>query len=190
MAALAIVAGFSTIAWSQLAVRDHSPTQDKTIVTPVKSNSPTPSNQPAHYLKHPKVGDKIGTITFPTLKLSWPIFEGTTQKQLARGAGHYVSSVLPGLRDNTIISGHRTTVFNKLGKLHKGDLIYVRTSAGLFTYKMRSFWIVMRSNTHVIRHTKTAVLTLTTCYPFNNLDRTVKAYIVTADQIASNLSAK
>lgn len=190
MAALAIVAGFSTIAWSQFVVRDHSPNQDKPVVAPTKTNSPKPTRDPILYPKHPRVGDKVGTITFPTLKLSWPIFEGTNQKQLGRGAGHYVDSVLPGIKDNTIISGHRTTVFNKLGKLHKGDLIYIRTSAGIFTYKVRSFWIVMRTNRTVIHPTKTAVLTLTTCYPFNNLGKTVKAYVVTADQIAASLTVK
>jgi sortase A len=111
------------------------------------------------------------------------VYEGTTDAQLAKGVGHYVGSVLPGLEDNTILSGHRTTVFNRLGELNKGDEIYVKTSAGIFTYKVRSFWIVMRNNRDVIRPTWKGVLTLTTCYPFNSLVRTNKAFIVTADLV-------
>ncbi len=126
----------------------------------------------------------------PTLKLSWPVFEGTTAKQLAKGVGHYVGSVLPGVRDNTILSGHRTTVFNRLGELKRGDQIFVKTSAGEFTYKVRSFRVVSRSNKRVIMPTKTAVLTLTTCYPFNNLGKTTKAFVVTADLTAENLLNK
>jgi sortase A len=138
---------------------------------------------PPLYLTKPEVGDRIGSITFPTLDLSWKIYEGTTDAQLAKGVGHYVGSVLPGIKDNTILSGHRTTVFNRLGELNKGDEIYVKTSAGIFTYKVRSFWIVMRNNRNVIRPTWNGVLTLTTCYPFNSLVRNNKAFIVTADLV-------
>ena len=138
---------------------------------------------PPLYLTKPEVKDRIGSITFPTLYLSWTVYEGTTDTQLAKGVGHYVGSVLPGLEDNTILSGHRTTVFNRLGELNKGEEIYVKTSAGIFTYKVRSFWIVMRNNRDVIRPTWKGVLTLTTCYPFNSLVRTNKAFIVTADLV-------
>ena len=138
---------------------------------------------PPLYLTKPEVGDRIGSITFPTLDLSWTVYEGTTDAQLAKGVGHYVGSVLPRLEDNTILSGHRTTVFNRLGELNKGDEIYVKSSVGIFTYKVRSFWIVMRNNRDVIRPTWKGVLTLTTCYPFNSLVRTNKAFIVTADLV-------
>lgn len=132
---------------------------------------------------HPKINDRIGTITLPTLNLSWKIYEGTSDLQLSRGVGHYVGSVLPGVRDNTILSGHRTTVFNRLGELKKDDLIFIKTSAGVFTYKVRSFEIVVRADNHVIMPTTTAVLTLTTCYPFDSLTKTTDAYVVTADLV-------
>jgi sortase A len=157
-----------------------------TITTPAPTPTPTPSEpvpEPPLYLTKPKVGERIGAITFPTLDLSWAIYEGTTDAQLSKGVGHYVGSVLPGIEDNTILSGHRTTVFNRLGELEKGDEIYVKTSAGTFTYIVRSFWIVMRDNRKVIRPSWTGVLTLTTCYPFNSLTRTDKAFIVTADLV-------
>ena len=137
------------------------------------------------YPVHPKAGARIGTITLPNLKLSWPIFEGTTERQLAKGVGHYVGSVLPGVRDNTILSGHRTTVFNRLGELRRGDLIFVKTSAGEFTYRVRSFRVVLLSSRRVIMPTSTAVLTLTTCYPFNNLGKTTEAFVVTADMVSN-----
>jgi sortase A len=124
------------------------------------------------------------------LKESWAIYEGTTETQLSKGVGHYVGSVLPGVEDRSVLSGHRTTVFNRLGELEKGDDIYVKTSARVFTYKVRSFWIVQRSNRNVIRPSDSAVLTLTTCYPFNSLVRTNKAFIVTADLASSVTSTK
>ncbi len=155
----------------------------KVTITPTPTPTPTPTEPAPLYPVKPKVGDKIGTITLESLNLSWAIYEGTTDAQLAKGVGHYVGSVLPGIEDNTILSGHRTTVFNRLGELKAGDEIYVKTSAGLFTYKVRSFWIVQRDNRKVIRPTWTGVLTLTTCYPFNSLVKTDQAFIVTADLV-------
>jgi sortase A len=64
----------------------------------------------------------------------------------------------------------------------------VKTSAGLFTYKVRSFWIVQRDNRKVIRPTRDGVLTLTTCYPFNSLVKTDRAFIVISDLVSSVLT--
>ena len=200
-----------TIAFiSSLVISSQTPKQDEPIpnetlapsatpsttptLNPEPSPTQTPSQPPAKpvvlYPVHPRLGAKFGTITLTTLKQSWPIFEGTRDSELAKGVGHYVGSVLPGFRDNTILSGHRTTVFNDLGKLKRGDLVLVKTSAGTFTYKVRSFKIVMRSDRTVIMPTRTSVLTLTTCYPFNNLGATTKAFVVTADLVRSNLTIK
>ena len=144
----------------------------------------------AVYLRRPHYANKVGTITLPSLHLSWPIFEGTTAKLLARGVGHFRQSVLPGEGDNSVVSGHRATVFNRLGELHKGDQIFVKTSAGTFTYRVRSFRIVKRTNRTVIVSSKTPVLTLTTCWPFNHFGTTTQAFIVSADLVASRLASK
>jgi len=155
---------------------------------PTPTATPKPTSEAELYAKHPSYGSKFGTITLPSLKLSWPIFEGTSDVQLAKGVGHYTGSVLPGVDDNSILSGHRTTVFNRLGELEKGDLIYVKTAAGVFTYKVKGFRIVSRSDRTVIQPTETATLTLTTCYPFDNVGITTKAFIVTAKLVQSNLN--
>jgi sortase A len=149
---------------------------------------PTESEHIIRYPSQPEVGDRIGTITLPTLDLSWPIFEGTEDEQLALGVGHYVGSVLPGLNDNSILSGHRTTVFNRIGELEINDLILVQTELGTFTYQVRGFEIVDRSDQTVIGPTPSAVLTLTTCYPFNSLTRTTEAFIVEADLVSTTLA--
>jgi len=115
--------------------------------------------------------------------LSWPIYEGTNERQLKKGVGHFRGSVLPGEIDNSVLSGHRSTVFNRLGELKAGDLILVKTRAGTFTYRVRGFSIVKRTDRTVIVPTETAVLTLTTCYPFNHIGVTTRAYIVSADLV-------
>lgn len=151
------------------------------LPTPIPTNEPTP----ILYSVRPKYGSKIGTLTLPSLHESWTIHEGTNAEQLTRGVGHFRGSVLPGMVDNSVLSGHRTTVFNHLGRLRVGQLIYVKTSAGTFTYKIRKFRIVKKSDRTVIVRTKTAVLTLTTCYPFNHVGTTTRAFIVTSDLVGS-----
>lgn len=149
---------------------------------PTPATTSAPAALPL-YVARPKLGARVGTITLPSLKLSWPIYEGTTEAQLAKGVGHYVKSVLPGETDNTVLAGHRTTVFNRLGELKVNDKILVKTKAGTFTYQVRKFRIVKRTDRTVIVPTPTAVLTLTTCYPFNNIGATSKSFIVVADLI-------
>jgi sortase A len=139
------------------------------------------------YTKSYAIGDELGTITIPVLGLSWPIFQGTGEEQLALGVGHYVGSVLPGLQDNTILSGHRTSVFNRIGELEVNDLILIQTEPGIFTYQVRGSRVVDRDDQTVIGPNPTAVLTLTTCYPFNSLTRTTQAFLVEADLIRTVL---
>ena len=198
-----ILAGIAGVSWALFEMRPIMPEQDEAISLPAPPTSAPPeadAGAPAAteaespeapetprilYPKWPALGDKVGTITLPTLDLSWPIYEGTTEAQLSQGVGHFVGSVLPGIRDNAVLSGHRTTVFNRLGELNEGDLIFISTLAGEFTYQVRGFQVVGRTSREIIVPTPTAVLTLTTCYPFNRIGRTTDAFIVTADLVES-----
>lgn len=197
--ASAVAIGIAILAWSIFGIRETLPPQAEPIplsqipLSPNAEVTPTPEPEVVEqprvlYTARPELGDRVGTITLPTLDLSWPIYEGTQHDQLAKGVGHYVKSVLPGETDNTVLSGHRTTVFNRLGELKIDDLVAVKTSAGTFTYKVRQFRIVNRTDRTVIVPTETAVLTITTCYPFNQIGATTKAFIVVADLVDQNLN--
>lgn len=128
-------------------------------------------------------GDYIGKITIPDLKQTLPIYQGTENAQLKMGIGHYEKSVLPGVADNSVLSGHRDSVFSQLGKLKVGQFVTVETVAGTFTYKISGFRIVGANDRTVIVPTKTAVLTLTTCYPFHYIGNAPKRFIVSADLV-------
>ena len=127
--------------------------------------------------------DYLGKITIPALKETLPIYQGTENAQLKMGIGHYERSVLPGVTDNSVLSGHRDSVFSQLGRLKVGQLLTVETVAGKFTYKISRFRIVGANDRTVIVPTKTAVLTLTTCYPFNYIGSAPKRFIVSADLV-------
>jgi len=135
------------------------------------------------YPVYPVEGDNIGSLTIPDLNIKLPIIQGTNEKELSKGVGHFIQSVLPGEKDNCVISGHRETSFRQIGNLKIGDKLIVETSAGIFTYAVTGTRIVDQDDKTVIVPTDHAVLTMTTCYPFNYIGDAPERYIVSADII-------
>lgn len=131
-------------------------------------------------LKKPKVGDVIGSLTIPRIKSTIAIIEGTGSKELKRGVGHYIGSVVPGVSDNSVLAGHRDSVFRRLGEVKIGDLITVKNDYGTFVYEVHKIRIVKANDRTVIVPTKDAVLTLSTCYPFRYIGNAPKRYVVQA----------
>jgi sortase A len=124
-------------------------------------------------------GTFLGVIDIDSLKLKVNLFEGTESNALARGAGHYLKSVLPGQSDNTVIAGHRDTVFASLGKIKKGASIVITTRDGIFTYLVTGTRIVGKNDRTVIVPTESATVTLSTCYPFRFIGSAPKRFVVT-----------
>jgi sortase A len=131
-------------------------------------------------LAQPKIGDVIGSLWIPRLRRTIDIVEGTGTKELKKGVGHYVGSVLPGVSDNSVLAGHRDSVFRNLGDVKLGDLMTVRTDYGVFVYEVHKIRIVKADDKTVIVPTADAVLTLSTCYPFRFVGNAPKRYIVQA----------
>jgi sortase A len=142
------------------------------------------------YSAQPKQGEKIGELFIPKLHASMPIYEGTDEDELAKGVGHFAESVLPGVKDNCVLSGHRDTVFRKLGEVRENDLLITETSAGTFTYKVNKVRIVQQNDRTVIVPKPRATLTLTTCYPFHYIGNAPKRYVLVATLISESLNEK
>jgi sortase A len=142
--------------------------------------------QDKFYPVYPTDGGNIGSLTIPALKQKLPIFQGTGVKELREGVGHFAQSVLPGEDDNCVLSGHRETVFRRIGHLKLGNQLIVRTSAGTFTYEVTGKRIVRANDKTVIVPTEHAVLTLTTCYPFNTPGYFPDRYIVSATLVKTS----
>ena len=140
------------------------------------------------YPLYPAEGDNIGSLYIPVLKQKLPIFQGTGADELKKGVGHFIQSALPGEEDNCVLSGHRDTVFAKLGKLKIGDQLIVQTSAGTFAYEIKLIRIVDKDDKTVIVPADHAVLTLSTCYPFHFVGNAPDRYILTADFQTNNPS--
>lgn len=132
------------------------------------------------YPERPEIGDEIGELYIPKLEVTLPIYHGTNDEELEKGVGHYAGSVLPGENDNSVLSGHRDTVFRKLGEVGEGDTLLVRTSAGEFEYKVSKVRIVDKEDRTVIVPKPKATLTVSTCYPFNFIGAAPERYVLVA----------
>lgn len=153
----------------------------------VKSNTQQIKEDKELYTSRPNVGDTIGNLYIPKLEMELPIFHGTNEDELEKGIGHFAGSVLPGEKDNSVLSGHRDTIFRRLGEVGKGDLLIVTTSAGEFTYKVKNVRVVDKDDRSVIVPKPRATLTVSTCYPFQYIGSAPERYILVAELIDSKL---
>lgn len=138
------------------------------------------------YSDYPEEGEEFGQLIIPKLEAAMPVFHGADPDELAKGVGHYAASVLPGMGNNSVLSGHRGTVFRELGEVGEGDLLIVRTEAGEFTYKVHTVRIVDALDKTVIVQKDEATLTLTTCYPFGFIGDAPERYVLVAELVESN----
>lgn len=128
-------------------------------------------------------GDELGKLTIPKLDASIPIYHGTTEDEMKKGIGHVINSKLPGEDGNIVLSGHRDTVFRRLGDLEVGDSLYVENGGQSYQYKIKRIRIVSADDTTVLVPKPKETLTVTTCYPFRFIGRAPERYVLEAVRI-------
>ncbi|MEH7886687.1 class D sortase [Bacillus sp. JJ1609] len=161
-------------------------TEPKQVLASKPEKEETRPSRNSLYPEAPEQGEMIGNLSIPKLEANLPIYHGTDEDELEKGVGHFAGSVLPGEKDNSVLSGHRDTVFRKLGEVGKGDLLVVTTEAGEFTYKVRKVRIVDADDRTVIVPKPRPTLTVTTCYPFDFIGDAPQRYILVADLVKSS----
>ncbi len=133
-----------------------------------------------------KVGDAFGVLHIPRLGLDYErvVLEGTEEKQLSQGPGHYTGTAMPGEQGNVSFAGHRVgkgSPFLELDTMRAGDPIVVETAQTWFVYRVLPMdgevpgqQIVRPTQVDVIApvpggaafgEPDGAYLTLTTCHP-------------------------
>ncbi|MGG3469666.1 class D sortase [Neobacillus pocheonensis] len=129
----------------------------------------------------PKVGDTAGLLVIPKIKAELAIVEGTDPDDLEKGVGHYKGSFYPSDNGQIVLSGHRDTVFRRLGDLKIGDTLKMQMPYGNYTYEITHTKIVKSDDTSIItlQHEKEELI-LTTCYPFRYVGNAPKRYIIYA----------
>jgi sortase A len=117
----------------------------------------------------PALGARLGVLTIPRLHEQFAFYEGTSQRVLAKGPGHYVQTSLPGEPGTVAIAGHRVThthPFLRLNRIRLGDILIVRTRHGTFRYRVNARRVVLPTATWVLfRRRPLQRLVLTACHP-------------------------
>lgn len=128
----------------------------------------------------PEMGETVGILHIPKLESDLPIVEGTHEDELDRGVGHYEGTAYPLQNEQIVLSGHRDTVFRRMGELEIGDKLIIKMEYGDFTYEITETKIVDADDRTIIVPHGEEVLTVTTCYPFNFIGSAPERYIIYA----------
>lgn len=112
----------------------------------------------------------IGRIAIPAIEIDLLLIEGTSATELNWGAGHIISSALPGEAGNCAIAGHRNYVFgsyfSRLGEIVIGNVIIVNYQKESFEYVVDQIFVVEPEDISVLKSRgKQATITLITCTP-------------------------
>lgn len=142
------------------------------------------SDNQVNYTERQSIGENIGELYIPKLDAVLPIIHGTNEDELEKGVGHFAGSILPDEIDNSVLAGHRDTVFRKLGEVGLNDELIVRTEAGTFTYIVLDVQIVDSDDRTVIVSMLEATLTVSTCYPFRFIGPAPQRYVLVANLVS------
>jgi sortase A len=163
------------------------------------STSPTPSTDslaglgfaspdmtlwsPGRIAKYSSVRTEIpeAVLRIDALQLEVPIYAGTDEWNLNRGAGRLEGSAPFDVVGNTVLAAHRDGYFRSLQKLNRGDGLQVQTLHGTFRYVVTDIKIVRPTAIEVLAPTSYRTLTLVTCYPFYFIGPAPQRFIVRAE---------
>jgi sortase A len=127
-----------------------------------------------------RMGAPLAVLSIPRLRLDVPVFEGTDELTLNRGAGRIVGTARPGERGNIGIAAHRDGFFRGLKDVRLGDRIELVELGRKSSYTVDNISVVDPGDLTVLRARPQPSLTLVTCYPFYFIGGAPQRYIVQA----------
>lgn len=131
----------------------------------------------------------LAVMRIDRLGIEVPVYNGTDEIILNRGAGRIPGTAQVNAVGNLGIAGHRDGFFRGLKDIQIGDVLKLDTIHGEMTYRVGSTVIVDPSDVSVLAPTSERTITLVTCYPFYFVGHAPKRFIVQATaepQIAMN----
>jgi sortase A len=121
-------------------------------------------------------------LRIPSLNLVVPVFEGTSEQNLNRGAGRIEGTAHIGEAGNIGIAAHRDGFFRVLKDVRVGQLLVLERLDGTDTYRIVATNIVDPSDVNVLAATPKRSITLVTCYPFYFVGSAPQRFIVRAEK--------
>lgn len=122
-----------------------------------------------------------GVLRIPSLDLRVPVYTGTDEIALSRGAGRIDWTPPLGSDGNVGIAAHRDGAFAVLKSIALGDDIYVDWHGGSLRYEVIGFEVVGPGDVHVLDPAAEPRVTLVTCYPFDFVGAAPLRFIVHAE---------
>jgi len=183
LAFVLIAAGAAVLLWvgAQVALTEAYRREYETTLQHLRA-SPAPGPErslPASLTS----GESIGMLEIVRLGLSGVVIEGDSDAVLARAIGHLPDTPLPWHDGNSALAAHRDTLFRLLKGVRSGDVLRLKTPYGDFDYQVRETLIVKPEDVWVLDPTRTAMLTLISCFPFNYIGHAPERFIVRAERI-------
>lgn len=119
-------------------------------------------------------GDGVmGYIVIPKISVNLPIYHGSDEDVLAKGAGHIEQTFLPigSLGGNAVITGHRglptAEMFTRLDELEPGDCFVIHVLDRTLAYEVDQITVVLPDELEGIQPVAGEdLVTLVTCTPY------------------------
>jgi sortase A len=122
----------------------------------------------------------MALLEMPDVGLKVPVYEGASDVNMDRGAGHIKGTARPGGGGNVGIAGHRDGYFRVLKDAEIGDSLTLQTATGQRRYTVNEILIVDPLDIEVLDSSEDQRITLVTCYPFYFVGDAPQRYIVKA----------
>ena len=130
----------------------------------------------------------LAILTIDKLDLKVPVYDGTDEINLNRGAGRIKGTGRIDTPGNMGIAGHRDGFFRALKDIEVGDSMDMLTFQGKSEFVVSSITIVDPSDVSVLAPTDDTTITLVTCYPFYFVGHAPKRYIVKGELVPSQVN--
>ena len=129
----------------------------------------------------------LAILSIDTLNLKVPVYNGTDEINLNRGAGRIKGTARIDAPGNLGIAAHRDGFFRVLKDIQLGDSIGMLTTKGQREFVVSSITIVDPTDVSVLAPTDDSTITLVTCYPFYFVGHAPKRYIVKGELLSNQL---
>ena len=130
----------------------------------------------------------LAIMSIDKLDLKVPIYNGTDEVNLNRGAGRIKGTARIDSPGNLGIAGHRDGFFRGLKDIEMGDSIDMLTYQGKKEFVVSSITIVDPTDVSVLAPTDNSTITLVTCYPFYFVGHAPKRYIVKGELVSNQVN--
>jgi sortase A len=130
----------------------------------------------------------LAILSIDKLDLKVPVYNGTDEVNLNRGAGRIKGTARVDSPGNLGIAAHRDGFFRVLKDIEIGDSIDMLTHQGEKEFVVSSISIVEPTDISVLAPTDESTITLVTCYPFYFVGSAPKRFIVKGELLSSQVN--